>query len=925
MIPKFFRMSFLCATSLLHGQLVQKFPVPVGVHGLYRPLGAFYIGAAQQQESNDLSVAVAGPTSTEFRGIAPDKVVLNNEIDSPNPLHGAAIDHMALLDRRPVVTPHLLPSSLFLIDDRRNPIAVFQSAALNDAQGRQASSLLALTTSAADVTASLDVGASLAAIAAVPNAQGGFDGDGSGIALAWFQQIMQGKEGQSFFAWDVVDAVTGKSSFMDGKLSTTGNRAASFSKDTPELFLGGPVSQLAPDVDLHFDRDLGRLYIATHVRAGGSSQAGARAVVVASIAQGKLRYHPIAPESAFNGADQIVGKRGIGSSTHTFKVRTLQTRTHLRYLIVVGGNGDDGSLDQKVYALPLVDNIASPEQHGTLASIKVPPVTLFGEHAPHRFRARVFAIPATKPDELYTMNSLPAMVGGQAVLPGTITELWIAGEAVCVSCVENNSTDRIAGGIFISQPVFDTLGRIQGWTDWCRAGNTSTSLRGFAYDAAHGIFWQLPETQGSTDEVLRNEWVDGNDPLSEFVMTYVSQEKGGIQGLQDIPYVTDGFTQDVDKRIAAQCYTAGAQVLFTQTGSQQNGLFKPYENFADTFVTVNGSFQGFQHASNLICSGGVLAELGPLCASAVLSDGITGWLVVGGVGGVAVLADDAGIGWDAQQGLQTRFAGLSQNASFKKISTTPFVRKLIVQDGQLFVLSLGKLERFTISADALASQRVESVVLAELTEDQKSSYASYSDLYITGPLALLATNFGLLRSGNGVDIRGVGQVPWVAVPLKESVGSLQSAGPVTRLYSIKTSQPFAPENLYVLNACVGLNQALIYRLVISLTAGQVTDTSVQLFPDYLVQDTNSFFVNCGDYQNYVVTDGSLIALSRSSFRGRPPFLQLLSPTLKSGENARARVPFLQLPERAETIGLLTRSSVSGAWVVPGDFGVRIQR
>lgn len=925
MIPKFFRMSLLCATGLLHGHLVQKFSVPVGVHALYRPLGTLYVGAVQQKENNELAVAVAGPTSNEFRGIAPKKVVLNNQIDSPNPLHGAAIDHMALLDRRPVVVPHLLASSLFLIDDRRSPIAVFKSAPLNNSQGKQASSLLALTTSAADVSASLDAGASLAAIAAVPNSQGGFDGDGSGIALAWFHQIMQGKEGQSFFTWDVVDAVTGKSSFVDGKLSTTGNRAAPFSKDTPELFLGGPVSQIASDVDLHFDRDLGRLYIATHVRAGGTSQAGARAVVVASIAQGKLRYHPIAPESAFDGTDQIVGRRGIGSSTHMFMVRTLQTRTHLRYLIVVGGNGDDGALDQKVYALPLVDNIASPEYHGTLASVKAPPVTLFGENAPHRFRARVFATPATKPDELYTMDSLPAMVGGHAELPGTITELWVAGEAVCVSCVENSSTSRSAGGIFISQPVCDALGRVQGWTDWCRAGSSSTSLIGFGYDAAHGIFWQLPGAENSTEELLRSEWTDGNDPLSQFVMNHVSQEKGGVQGLQDIPYTTDGFTQEVDKRIAVQCYTGDAHVVLTQTGSQQNGLFKPYENFADTFVTVDGSLRGFQHASNIVFSGGVLADLGPLSASAVLSDGTTGWLVVGGVGGIAVLADDEGIGWDAQQGLQAGFVGLSAHASFKQISTTPFVRKLMVQDGQLFVLSLSKLERFTLSADSLASQTVESVVLAELTNEQKSFYETYCDLYITGPLALLATSFGLLRSGNGADVRFGSSVPWVQVPLKESVGSLQQAGPVTRLYGIKTSQPQAPENLYVINGSVGLNQALIYRLVISLMAGQVSDSSVQLFPDYLVQDTNSFFVNCGDYQNYVVTDGSLIALSRSSFRGRPPFLQLLAPTLKSGENARVRVPFLQLPERAETIGLLTRSSVSGAWVVSGDFGVRIQR
>jgi hypothetical protein len=924
MIHKLSLLSIVFIAHTLSATVVQEFSFPLGTHALYRPFGQLYVGASQSRSKNDLALAVAGRTDSAFRGIAPEKVVLNNQADSINPLNGAAIEHLVLLERRPVAVPVSLPSSLFLVEERSKPIEVFQSPPINNALGEQAPSILALTTTASQLDVSLDAGASLAAIGAVPNAQGSFDGDGSGIAVAWFRQVAQ--KDKSFFAWDIVDAVTGVSSFPDSPAAQrSGNKAAPFGKDTQQLMISTPVEAIAPKVDLHFDRELGRLYIATQVTAGNSAQAGARGVVVASLANGRLQYHAIAPDSVFEGSDQIVGTRGAGSRTQIFKVRTMQTKTYLRYLIVVGGNGDTATFQQKVFALPLVDNIAFPETHGTLAHVQAQPVTLFGEQAPHRFKARVFAVPAQKPQDVYTIDSTHAQVGGQGILPGPISDIHIAGEAVFVSCLLNDAlnTDKLAPGIFYSQPVFDQVGRISGWTNWQRVAHAAESITGFAYDSIASIFWSFPKV--APQKVLRTQWTDGSDELSIFVTGLFSKEKGGVQGLFDFPLTTQGFSSTVSERIAVQLYTGFNTVLMCQTGKQQNGLFGPYEKLEDTFVSVDGSLKGFSEASNLALSHGELDNLGPITSAAVLSDGVTGWIVVAGVGGVAVLADAQGIGWDAKKGLGSRFAGLSKEASWKRISSTPFVRKLVVQDGQLFVLSQSALERFSFSAQELALGSIQKVTLAQLTSGQKGSELSYSDLHLKGPLALLATSFGLLRSGNGSDVRIDMQVSWIPVPLKESVGSLSDSGPVIRLFSIIPSEASAQDSIYLLNGFVGLNQGLIYRLIITVRNGQVTDESVKLFPDYILKDTNSFFTHCGDYRNYLVTDGSLLALSRSAFGGNPPLLQLLSPTLKSGESSRARVPFMSLPEDAGTIGLLLRNSASGAWLVHGDFGVRVQR
>lgn len=924
MIPKISLISVLCGVTCLQATLVKQFPFPLGAHALYKPFGRFYVAASQAVPKNDFAIAYADRTDREFRALAPEKVVLNNKAEQSNPLFGAAIDHLVMLDRRPVVVSHQAPSSLFLIDDRRNPLAVFQSPNLHDAQGRSAPKILSLTTIATDQLETLSMGSDLAVLAAVPNRRGSFDGDGSGIALAYYRQVKQGKD--TFYAWDVVNAVTGVSSFPEDGSVAQGNRALPFQKDTEALMINQPVSAISSVVDLHFDRELGRLYLATQVTSAAANNAGARGIIVASIFNGRVQYHAIAPDGAFTEAGQIVGAKGARSRTSIYKVRTLQTKTYLRYLIVVGGQGESPELDQQVFALPLVENLEDPERHGTLANIQVPPVDIFGEHHPYRFMTRVYAVPAQRPEEVFSMSSTPARVGGSGILPGPITDIQIAGEAVFVSCTERHATnlDKAAPGIFYSQPVCDALGRVSGWTDWKRAYSAQPTA-GCAYDSLAGIFWQLPQGDGTSSEVYRSQWTDGTDELSSFIMQHFNKEKGGIQGLFDMPYTTQGFTTAVDERLSVQVMTGFKKVLITQTGKQQQGLFAPYAQYHDTYMSSDGSLSGFTGASNLVCSGGALELVGPITSAAVVSDGKAGWFVVAGVGGIAILANEQGIGWDATKGLASQFAGLSSAASWRLISTTPFVRNLVVQDGKLFALSHSKLERFDITQDELRAGTLTSVILAELTQEQKDSAASFSDVYIKGPLALLATSFGLLRSSNFADVRAQAMVTWVSVPLAESVGSLTHQGPVTRFFAIKPSSQDMADNVYLLNAYVGLDQSMIYRLVVHLDHAQVTDESVKLFPDYVLKGTNSFFANLGEYRNYVVTDGSFIAISRSSHRQSQPIVQLLSPALKGGESARVRVPFLLLPTDAQTVGGLVRSSATGSWMVPGDFGIRMQQ
>ena len=59
------------------------------------------------------------------------------------------------------------------------------------------------------------------------------------------------------------------------------------------------MSAIGSAVDIYFDRELGRMYFALNVTAGSGPNDGVRAVMVGSIAQGRLMLSPIAPDSAF--------------------------------------------------------------------------------------------------------------------------------------------------------------------------------------------------------------------------------------------------------------------------------------------------------------------------------------------------------------------------------------------------------------------------------------------------------------------------------------------------------------------------------------------------------------------------------------------------------------------------------------------------
>lgn len=913
-----------------------SFPFNVELQGEYLPEGRVFVTTPQAVPGNNFSLAAVRFNTQLFQGLTPETVTLDGKPSELNPLHGAALQRASLLGAQCVVLARAHPSSLFLVDDQNGDrVAVYGAYGIGDASKKKATSIVGLTTNATTVFEALALQAPRIAFAAVSNRAGLFDGDGSGIAVLFFKRF-ENKGKKSFLAWDSIDAVTGESQYSnEGIIQDTGNRAFPFGKTTPQVFITTPVDSLRALHDMHFDRDLGILYLAIEAKGGAGSRDGVRALVLASCRNGKLQLQASAPDSVFESTDSIIGGRGSSLPAVIYKVRTMQTRTYLRYVVVVGGTGDSNDLKRQVHALPVVDNLASPA-HGALASVISPPISLFSQGNPARFQTRVYAVPAEKPSDLYTSNALQARVGGSVSLPGPISDILVRGEAVFVSIEE--ADEGLQPGIFYSQPLFNAEGSISAWTNWQRVAGTGDPVRRFSYNTYRATHTYIPVgAKNTTQTVLRTAFSDEISSLEAFITAQLPQAQGGVQGLFDFPVTTNSFSTTPGKRLAVQAYCGYKKVVLVQTGKDKGNLFGPLETEITAHTSLDGKVGYLDNDRALSFTGEALNAVGPLSSCVVLTDGTWGWFVVGGAEGIAILADAQGRGWDARVGLQTGFKGLRPDMQWQVIQNIAHVRKIVAFEGRLFVLTDDKLVRYEVTAERIVSKTFDERIIASSgaagTGLGSIKGRSFSDVIISGPLAVLATSFGLIRSGNFIDVQTVQQessVFWTPIELPESVGSVEAQGPVARLFAVT---PTADERdcgnggtLWALNAYVSLNQALLYRFVVSIEQGVVTDSTVRLYPDYFFSDKKTFFTTLGQFRNYVVTDGSLIALSRSAFRGQKPLLELLPSLIKSGEinGARARTLLLTVPDNSFSMGKLVRNSASGAWMATGDFGVRVQ-
>lgn len=867
------------------------FPFAIQEYAYNKGSRYFFVGAhsAPAEQYKNASISTIGPTNNYFIGLTPEKITIDTQKDQPNPLYGAIIEHLALLDNCPLVVASTAPTKLYTI----------RSFGSN-------SSINLLSTDEL-LDANHEICNGIAAVAGIANRQ-------SFLAIV-------SPHGGSFGQLN--------GAFVPGTLQKTGSdispqyilkpaESVSLDINSEALKVGDPLTSIDNSANLPLSiygcEKLGVFYSGYAVTSANNNESGARSVIYGAGSK-------ITPDEVLS-TDSIIGGNNVPAQTIfcTHHVATMFTSTGLDYLIVVGGKGDPATTKQNVFALPL---IGTGEHAGTLAKKTAIPINFYNTALNNRLIGRAFIESPAHIGDLFAPTDddiYRAKVGGEGTLPGDIQNIFVEKDTVFVSVFTNGAHEH--GGIFASQALFYANGCIMGWTDWHRATGSMSPQYGLVLDNVLGLFTFLNgATSDTINSVERTQW--GVSSFNNSINILSSGIKSGFQFFTDFPRSLPAFNQEVGNHISLICATGYQTVLIAQSG-YDDAFFEAQESLNHTAFATDASTRiGIDSSTDSIYfTGGILNDLGGIIAAEIVCDENFSWLLVGGNGGLAVLANEDGEGWTKGQ-LGPNFENLPLNLFFQKIGSFKNIRKLIAQNNQLFILTTDSLYRFTVSANAFA-QEPDIVLLASAKDLFDSTTASFSDVIFSGDLALLATSEGIFRVGNNHSIvqDSFQNINWTQIALPEGAGS------VTRFFVISPTEKitdFATSvrggNVYVLNACVSLNQARIYRLSIQGPSDHISDQTVTLFQDHFFENMNpTFYYDRGVYRNFVATDGALLLLSRSSFypvqlNGT---LEAVNPAIHTGVIPVAGAPQTLLSPRSLSVGPLFFRSVNGSWMVGSD-------
>ena len=902
-----------------NAQQGQSFSFALQEHVQNGAASNFYVaakpGAGGVNNINNFSIARVNRNKRQFEGFTPEKVKIDGAQNQDNPLFDQGIRALTILDpaegfgEQVVAVSEQDPSTayLFLESFNLDTIALASVPNIPDATGMITSGIVRLeSTKRSHVFA-----------AAAP-AGGIFGDDNSGIAMLvrGFITIKDKDDKQKQIR--TFSLVTPRSIRLDTRSS--------------QVAIDSTLATMGQIVSMHWDNALNRLFIGLQVQASGGTTDGARAIVVGRLQKNMLILSSIAPNNAFREGDQsIVGVRGASSQVSIHHVNSMFTSTGLNYLLVVGGNGEPNATKRTVFALPLV-NIGTDKNIGTIAQKNAEPQDQFTNAG--RFISRNISDTATQPDDMTQANNVTAQVGGGALSAGNIEEIFVRGDTVFVAV--GDPVNQGLAGIYFSQALFDENSKIKGWTQWQRAAGTTNNVFGAALDPQEANFICMTgDTINEIKTVTRTTWSDGSEngllPLNNVLQKTFTKNNGGIQGLIELLPQAPGLNN-----ISLLISTGFSSVTLIESGQVQNQLLVPSagNDFDAIEEFENGTItQDVQNTTIATISGGILDEVGPITTAEIARNGDTGntaWLFVGGSGGVAVLSQNDGDGFKPNNGeLGAGLNGLKNGMSFKKIGNYRFVRKLINDGTFLYVLTNSKLDRIDLTQGNVGIGDSNPITLA-CAGNTISPSGSFLDAIISGSFALVASSETLLRVGNGkkiTDAINEDDVSWTRIDLTET------ANPVLQLIAVSQTgraQDVAKGvggHIYVCNAYAGNNRSKINRF----TVKGIDNTAVQAdtftaFTDLFLQDIPSFFINFGEFKEFVATDGALYFSVRNQ-NGNQSQVKLTPVTPQArvgvaGVGVRSRKVAVGI-EQDSQITTLIRNLASGSILIAGDFGLKV--
>lgn len=624
-------------------------------------------------------------------------------------------------------------------------------------------------------------------------------------------------------------------------------------------------------------------------------------------------FDGITPFASSHGIQQALYSGNNNVMVSSRKLQTMHTSTGKMYLIlnsVIGIQpvGFGGSLfvdaEDWLYALPLITHEinSNPATKGSIARVDkdgVPElVTVRGE--------KLFQLPETF-DHMPRATQPAVRVGGSNPVPGSwVEDLFVKGDSVYMFLAGPNNAQR---GVYKSTALFNKDGFIMAWTQAERVMGVVTKMEAGGLDLETGNFYALSgdgnvgriSSWGRGDVKMRG----GEEKLLATVLERLfPADQGGVHHYIQFDRFTPGFVKGA---FAMSVAVGKDKIALVETGEMGSEGFEPTQEFIEG-KTVK------------VISTPELLAIAPLTSAVMTIEGVDAVMIVGGFGGMVKLTF---------AGALSKIEGLADPASVRfpnAAFTTPVYllkRGKFGRDDRVHVLNERGFEVYQVGAggpfDQLnVSNPVDLISLARPNDSDNSS-------------AIIASSSGLHTSFDLTGLTGVARAP------REIIHLLY-------LSENNDNRPSVPGNLYVLardkrfefdeeteteKASSSELAYQVYRYAVTHKTG----------PDRLLVEPIDAdkagnpipYVQFDDERNGVTVDGSLLFNQLPKDTTVDDFLRVVPMRVRGGSNLdsmredeRTLVQELAIDAGLHgNISVMSRDPSSGAWVVPGDWGIRV--
>lgn len=836
----------------------QTFSFGIKAHCAQPGNNLMLVGAEYAGEGKEYSLSRISLHDYKVASCAPELAMVNGVYDQPNPLYNAAIKYLVCPNSTHAVIYTAANKSTLYDLNHFNPESELLSLVIHDAAGKPCESITQLETNGENtIFVAYKSGTEKCGIALVSYAE---KNEQVEINDADFKKLekeaTECKDDPKKFARLKRGVEMGQDGKPYRKVITK-----SFKQEEALIQLPEHVKDITA---VCWHAGTGCLYVAVSYKSPIEDQSCGILVGVLQ-ADKSMVLEPLA-----TGYIDLLRDGSI-----TSMVPFISTTGYLDYLLI-----KNSSTPEQIHSVGLCNQRVLEERkvfasQGKLAAITQKPQDIF-ESRRNKFLGRQFNKPFVAAAD--SPSLIAHAIGCGYLYAGPIDEILVRGDVIFATV--SNPINGHSAGIYQSQALYDSVGRIAGWAFWQKTLEHDGLDFAIINNAKSNmlIFSQDREGEKGTRTARTNKWpekaTDEIAQLIEVAQKEFVENKLEIRKLIDFSILTPGL--------------AGKNLTLLMSDTKLVVAQMP------DFASVTFDQKSIESIGTLTC-----AQVG------ISND--QGWLFVGGTHGLAKMALADGSGWHMPTGLQN--VDELKDCIAQRIGDYTMVRKLLFDQGILYILTDSCLDRIDLETNDVTR-------LGHVQNLCNQRYSIFYDLIVSDKCALLATSDGLMRVGNGKNIRTDGQssINWIKVNVPDATD--------LPLFLLPVSVSGNPHDwakgagqIYIITGSYTKKGAHVHRFAVQDVVNQeICDATIAPVPDLVFKDRIGDIGSLLTCSDCFLTDGLFYLAPIRQKKSR-------AVVLYNGLTKARTTINLDLAVE-DTITSISRNSTHGNWLVAGSFGLK---